>query len=206
MSSTFLSNLEWRNAEKNFDPSREVSEGDLNKILNAIKMAPSSFGLQPFHIYVVSDQDAKMKLKEKGFNQQQFEDASHILVFCGRNDISDRIDEYFEVATNGDAEKRKAMEGYEQMMRGFSEGKNEEAINNWAFKQAYIALGFALAACAELEIDSCPIEGFNPAAFDEILNVPENIKSVVALPIGYSKNDSKHPKVRFSEDDLFTKI
>lgn len=206
MSNSFLSNLDWRNAEKNFDPTKKISEDDLNKILHAVKMAPSSFGLQPYHVYVVGDQATKLKLKEKGYHQQQFEDASHILIFCGRSDLNNRIDRYFEIATGGDAEKRKAMGGYEAMMRGFAEGKKEEDAFDWAFRQAYIALGFALAACSELMIDSCPMEGFDPAGFDEVLAVPKNIKSVAVMSIGYRKEMPHMDKIRFDEADLFNRI
>ncbi len=206
MENTFLSGLEWRNAEKNFDPSKKVSPEDLEKILHAIKLAPSSFGIQPYHVFAVSDRTVKLKLKEKGFNQQQFEDASHILVFCGRNDIFDRIDEYFKIATDGDEEKRKEMAGYESMMKGFAEGQTEQVAMQWAFRQAYIALGFALAACAELRIDSCPMEGFDSHGFDQVLNLSDNMRSVAVMSIGYRKEEPHRPKVRFPEEDLFTMI
>lgn len=206
MANTFLDNLDWRNAEKNFDSTKKVSEADLAKVLHAIKMAPTAFGIQPFHVYVVSDQATKLKLKEKGYNQQQFEDASHVLVFCGRNDLADRVNKYFDIASGGDAEKRAAMKGYENMMKGFAEGKQGEEAMVWAYKQSYIAFGFALAACAELKIDSCPMEGFDPAAFDTILNLPSSLKSVVVLTIGYRKEGPEMAKVRFPEEDLFTKI
>ncbi len=203
---TFLDNLDWRCAEKAFDPAKKVSDSDLAKILHAIKMSPSSFGMQPYHFYVVSDQATKMKLKEKGYNQQQFEDASHVIVFCGRDDLKDRVNTYFEMASGGDATKRAAMKGYEDMMTGFAEGKQGEAAMSWAHRQAYIAFGFAMAACAELMIDSCPMEGLDTAAFDQILNVPANTKTVAALTIGYRKDVPHMPKVRFTDEDLFTKI
>ncbi len=206
MENTFLSGLDWRNAEKNFDPAKKVSDEDLNKILHAVKMAPSSFGLQPYHVYVVADQAVKLKLKEKGFNQQQFEDCSHVLVFCGRDDLVDRINKYFEMASGGDMEKRKAMEGYENMMKGFAEGKSSNDVIGWAFRQAYIALGFALAACAELKIDSCPMEGFDAKGFDQILSMPAGTNSVAVMTIGYRKDVPHMGKVRFPEEDLFTKV
>lgn len=206
MANTFLDNLDWRCAEKAFDPAKKVSDADLAKILHAIKLSPSSFGIQPYHFYVISDQATKMKLKEKGYNQQQFEDASHLIVFCGRNDLADRVNKYFEMASGGDAAKREEMKGYENMMKGFAEGKQGDDAMNWAHRQAYIAFGFAMAACAEMMIDSCPIEGFDATAADQILNVPANTKSVAILAIGYRKDLPHFPKVRFPEEDLFTKI
>lgn len=206
MANTFLDNLDWRGAEKAFDPAKKISEADLSKILHATKMAPSSFGIQPYHFYVISDQATKMKLKEKGYNQQQFEDASHVIVFCGRSDLKERIAKYFEIASGGDATKRAEMKDYEAMMNGFAAGKNESEAMIWAQRQAYISLGFAMAACAELSIDSCPMEGFDAAAFDQILNLPANMKSVAVLALGYRKDLPHFPKVRFSDEDLFTKI
>lgn len=203
---SLLDNLEWRNAEKSFDPTKKVSEEDLAKILHAIRMAPSSWGVQPYHVYVISDQATKLKLKEKGYNQQQYEDSSHILVFCGRNDLAARVDKYFTLATGGDAEKRKTMVDYENMMKGSLTSKSPDDGMNWAYRQAYLALGFGLAACAELKIDSCPMEGFDPAGFDQILNLPANMKSVATLSIGYRKDVPHTPKVRFPDEDLFTRI
>lgn len=203
---SLLDNLEWRNAEKSFDPAKKVSEEDLAKILHAISMAPSSWGVQPYHVYVISDQATKLKLKEKGYNQQQYEDSSHTLVFCGRNDLAARVDQYFTLATGGDTEKRKAMVDYENMMKGSLTSKSSDDGMNWAYRQTYLALGFGLAACAELKIDSCPMEGFDPAGFDQILNLPANMKSVATLSIGYRKDVPHMPKVRFPDEDLFTKI
>lgn len=207
MDNTFLSSLEWRQAEKHFDPAKKVSQEDLNKILHAIKLAPSSFGLQPYHVYVVSNADVKMQLKEKGYNQAQFADASHVLVFCSRGDLGNRINAYFEMMSGGDAEKRKGMEGYENMMKGFAEGHNAESEQSWAARQAYLALGFGLAACAELQIDACPMEGFSPQDFDAILKLPAGLHSLASMAIGYRvAGEDSSPKVRFPDEDLFTAV
>ncbi|MBI5754397.1 NAD(P)H-dependent oxidoreductase [Candidatus Peregrinibacteria bacterium] len=203
---SFLNNLDWRNAEKNFDPTKKVSDNDLAKILHAIRMAPSSWGVQPYHIFVIGDQTTKLKLKGKGYNQQQYQDSSHVLVFCGRNDLASRVDKYFEIASNGDPIQRKSMEAYEKMMRGSMESKNPEEGMNWAYRQTYLALGFGLAACAELKIDACPMEGFDPSGFAEILKLPSDIKAVATMSIGYRKELPHSAKIRFPEDDLFTKI
>ena len=130
--------------------------------------------------------------------------CSHLLVFCARTDLQDRIEAYFQIASNGDDEVRANLKGYEDMMRGFFADKDENFVYAWARNQAYIAHGFALAACAELKIDSCPMEGFDPSAVDEILALPDYLKSVVMLPIGYREVDPHHPKVRYPEDDLFS--
>lgn len=200
----FLSQLDWRRAEKNFDPTKKVSEDDLKKILHAIQMAPSSFGIQPYHIYVVSDPEVKKQLRASAYHQAQFEEASHLLVFASRSDLGARVNAYFEMASGGSPEVREKMKEYEAMMEGFVSGLPEGAHKAWADRQAYIALGFALAAAAELGIDSCPMEGFNSAEFDSILKLPTSQKSAVVLSLGYRKMEEAHPKVRFPESDLFT--
>jgi nitroreductase len=96
------------------------------------------------------------------------------------------------------------MEMYENMMKGALEPRTLEQHKSWADRQTYIAHGFALAACAELKIDSCPIEGFDPAAVDKILGLPEDTSSVVMMPIGYRSEEPQHAKVRFPMSDLFS--
>jgi nitroreductase / dihydropteridine reductase len=205
MTDSFIENLNWRFAAKDFDPEKSVSDDDLSTLLNAIQLTPTSYGLEPFHVVVVSDPELKLKLQEKGYNQPQFKNSSHVLVFCRRMDLDGRIDTYLDELTGGDAEKREAMKGFEDILNGFSEGKSTEEIRDWADRQTYLALGFGLAACAALKIDSCPMEGFVPPDFDQLLELPEHIKSVACLAIGYRSHDPKRPKFRFNQADLFTK-
>ncbi|MDP2625129.1 MAG: NAD(P)H-dependent oxidoreductase [Candidatus Peregrinibacteria bacterium] len=204
MEKTFLTQLEWRFTSKNFDPSKKVSEENLAKILIAIRMAPTSYGLEPFHVVVVTNEELRKKLQEKGFNQAQFTEASHLLVFASRTDLQDRITQYLEEVSGGDAAIKEKMSGLESMMRGGFEGKSVEEIKAWSDRQTYIALGFALAACAEIEVDSSPMEGFMPGEFDKILELPSHMKSVVVLGIGYRKEDPPYPKFRFGTEDLFS--
>jgi nitroreductase len=206
MDHAFLDQLAWRNAEKHFDASKKLDEETLQKILHATQMAPSSFGIQPYHVYVVSNPEVKAKLREAAWNQAQFTEASHLLVFASRTDHLARADQYFELATGGSAEARTQMKAYEDMMKGFIAAMPEAAHKPWADRQTYIALGFALAAAAELEVASCPMEGFDSKAFDEILGLPAHMKSVVSLSLGYGNGAPTRPKVRFPETDLFTKI
>lgn len=202
----FLDQLDWRRAVKTYDPEKKLSEENLNQILKATQMAPSSFGIQPYHVYVVTDAAVREKLRAAAWDQAQFTDASHLLVFASRTDVMQRIDEYFDTASGGDAEKKAAMQGYRDVMEGFLGNVPEEGRKAWADRQTYIALGFALAAAAELEVDSCPMEGFSTGDFDQILGLPENMKSVVCLSLGYTNEEAKRPKVRFDQDDLFTQV
>jgi nitroreductase len=203
---SFLDSLNWRNAAKSFDPTKKVTDQDLQSILDAVHLTPTSFGLQPYHLYVVSNPELKQKLQDNGYNQPQFTECSHVLVFAARTDAAERVETYFELASGGNAEVKANLQGYKDMMLGFIGNMDSAGIENWAKKQAYIALGFALAACAELHVDSCPMEGFASAEFDKILNLPTNQKSCVVLTIGYRTEEPKHPKVRFLESELITSL
>ncbi len=200
---SFISNLSWRYATKLFDPAKKVSSENLAKILESIKLAPTSFGLQPFHVINVVDSAKREELKALAWNQSQVTDSSHFLVFCARKDIKERIEKFFDLATGGDENVKVAMSSYKDMMLGFESSLLPEAKIPWATRQAYIALSFAMAACTELEIDSCPMEGFDSAAFKSSLDLPENITPVVCLAVGYrSSSDTVRPKIRFDLSDL----
>jgi len=199
----FLDNLQWRFAAKGFDQSREVSDDNIDKILEAIHMTPTSFGLQPFHIIDVTNEDLKAKIREVGFDQPQITEANHLLIFCVRTDVVKRIDDYIETASGGDEAIKEKMKGLKEMMKGAMKGKTDLELENWAKRQVYIALGFALAAAAELKIDSCPMEGFIPEKVDQILQLPGHLKSVVIMTVGYRSEDPKHPKFRFPKEELF---
>lgn len=204
MNNTFLSNLEWRFATKKFDPNKKVSEEDKTKILNALRLAPTSFGLQPFKVFIVGNPEVREKIKAAAYGQAQVTDASFLLVFAARADAFKRAEEYVDMASGGNAEAKEKMGMITSSMKGL-DGKPAESVA-WSAKQTYIALGFALAACAELGIDSCPMEGFNPAEVDKILNFPENLKTQAFLAVGYRAEGPAHPKVRFPESDIFQKI
>ena len=156
----FTDNLNWRHAVKGFQQGGKIADEKMAKILDAIVMAPTSFGLQPFYVKLVKDLAVKQKLQAVGWNQPQFTTSDTVFVFVARSDIKKRIDEFVALIKNKDPERAKTIDGYEKMMRGSLESQTEKDIMNWATKQAYIGLGFAMAACAELEVSSCPMEGF----------------------------------------------
>lgn len=151
---SFLSQLNWRYATKKFDTTKKVSDENLEKIIEAIHLAPSSFGMQPYHFFIVTNQEKKDAIQAASWHQAQVGTSSHLLVMCARNDLTTVKDEYFDALSGGSEEVREQLSGFEQMVTGFLPNSSPE----WAKKQVYIAQGFALAACAELEIDSCPME------------------------------------------------
>lgn len=207
---SFLENLNWRYATKKFDSTKKVSEENLQKIRDAIRMAPTSMGVQMFSVIEVSDIEMRNKLKEASYGQSQVTDADRIFIFCARNDGEARIEKMFEVMSGGNEEIRKNdLKGYEDMVRNNVLRMDPKDLLNWSAKQAYIALGFGLAACAELKVDSCPMEGFDGMKVKEILELGDEFLPIAYLSVGYrDENDAqlKNPKFRFEEKDLITKI
>ena len=206
MSDSFLDHLEWRFATKKFDASKPLEQEKLDKILESIRMTPTSYGLQTMHVHVVTDQEIKKKMKAMSYMQSQVVDAPVVLVFSARTDVKNRIKQYIDVASDGKTAVKLKMKPYELMMNQSVGKLSEDAVKEWSARQAYIALGFAMAACAELEVDSCPMEGFSPEKLDKLLGLPEHMKSVVLLPIGYREKDPERKKVRFSSEDMFTNV
>lgn len=201
---SFLTHLEWRNATKVFDPQKKVPADKMQSVLESIRMTPTSFGMQAYHVIVVRDQAKKEAIQAVSWNQPQVGTCSELIVFCAKTDLMDAKDQYFDALSQGDSEKRKSLADFEQMVEGFITRKADEAIS-WSEKQTYIAMGFAMAACAELEIDSCPMEGFDAVKVQEILEIPQDYSVTLMLPIGYRPDNMEtRPKFRFPEETLFS--
>lgn len=207
---SFLENLNWRYATKKFDSTKKVSDENLQKIRDAIRFAPTSYGLQMFSVVEVLDIEIRNKIKEASYGQSQVTDADRLFVFCARNDGEKRVEDMFTNMSGGNEEVRKtALAGYEGAVRGAVLSKDKDSLLNWSGRQAYIALGFALAAAAELKIDSCPMEGFNPMKVKEILGLGDEFMPIAMLPVGYRDESDTHlnnPKFRFPESEIFTKV
>jgi len=203
MQNNFLENLNWRYAVKSFDTTKKVSEGDLQKIKDAIRMAPSSFGLQPYHVMIITDEALKQEIKGAAYGQAQVDTGSHLLVFISNSDMQTRIGEYSDIAEAKEAGLYDRVK-MEATMRGFAMMLDATGKRKWATEQTYLAGGFALAACTELKIDSCPMGGFSADKVKEILKLKENQNVELLMPIGYRVEDSKYPRVRFEESDLFS--
>lgn len=195
---TFLSQLQWRHATKVFDETKKLKSETLDQLLKAIQLTPTSFGLQPYKVLVIVDQKIKEKLLPHSWNQPQITSCSHLLVFVKNLDTESLLNQYkYEALEQGVNPEN--LTHFEKNVRQSIARLDER----WAENQAFIALGFALAACAELEIDSCAIGGFDALKYDEILTLPPHLKSCVVLPIGYRKKDPERPKVRLSDAHLF---
>jgi nitroreductase len=206
-----LDKLKWRYAAKAMN-GQKVSEDKINNILEAASLAPTSSGLQPFVIMVVTNQEIKEKIRAIGWNQSVITDCSHLLVFAAWDTYTaERINKMFDLTNEARGFKNEGWENYRQMLLNSYPQKDAEVNFQHAARQAYIAFSQAIAAAAFEGVDSTPIEGFDPDALDEILNLREKgLRSCVILPLGYrdAKNDwlVNLTKVRKSREDLVTLI
>ena len=178
--------LNWRYATKKMDPSKAVPQEKVDAIIEAIRMAPTSSGTQPFELFVVTNPDVRNKIAEAAGGQAQITDASHVLVFAAwDNYTAERIDEVvgLNVEARGDLPM---LHAYYDNLKSNYLPRDAETNYAHAARQAYIALGIALVAAAEHEVDSTPMEGFRPDAVDTILGLKaRGLRSVVLMPLGY---------------------
>jgi nitroreductase/dihydropteridine reductase len=203
--------LKWRSAIKNFDTTKKLSSDQLNSLLTAIQLAPTSLGLQSFKVVVVEDIETRKKLREAGYNQAQITDASQLLVFASKTNIDKKFgEEYIDLIAKTRSIKREDLAGFEQMVMGSIKGQTDEQKVQWSHKQVYIALGFLLTMAAELGIDATPMEGFDVTKFNEILDLPaKGLTASVIATVGFrSESDvySKLPKVRKPKEELFIHV
>lgn len=205
--STYNEDLNWRYATKKFDSQKEVSQEDLNSLLESIQLTASSYGLQPYEVIVVKDKAIREKLKAAAWNQTQVSDASYLIVFANLRSVNKPyLDSYLDNIAQTRNLSREDLKGMEEMITNTTLKLPADAQNTWAAKQAYIALGNLLSAAANLKIDTCPMEGFDAAKFDEILGLADkNLTTAVIAPIGYRSTEDpmQHlEKVRKSKSDL----
>lgn len=206
-----LDDLKWRYATKNYLQDKKVSQENIDKIIESARLAPTSSGLQPFRLIVIDDQKIKEKIQEGALNKDAAVNCSHIIVFAAWDNYTDeRIDSVYDLITDERNLPRGRFAKYTEKIKG--EFAKKEPIRNFehAARQAYIALGMALAQAAELKIDSTPIEGFDNQQVDKILQLNEKgLKSVVLLYIGYAdrENDwlASMKKVRISKEKFVIK-
>ncbi|WP_343695067.1 NAD(P)H-dependent oxidoreductase [Flavobacterium sp.] len=209
--STLLENLNWRYATKKYDASKKVSSADLNTIKEAVRLAASSYGLQPYKVIVVENPEIREQLKAAAYGQTQLTDASQIFVFA--NDLNageESVAAYIKNISETRGIPVDALGGFADMMNGVISNLSQDAKNIWTAKQTYIALGTLLAAASELKIDATPMEGFNAAEFNKILGFDKlGLNATVIAAVGYrhDEDDAQHfKKVRKSQEELFITI
>ncbi|MFB3387925.1 NAD(P)H-dependent oxidoreductase [Flavobacterium sp. LAR06] len=209
--STLLENLNWRYATKKFDATKKISASDLNTLKEAVRLSASSYGLQPYKVVIVENPEIREKLKAAAYGQTQITDASQLFIFA--NDLNlgaVSVDNYIQNISETRGVPADALAGFSDMMKGTIANLSDENKNIWTAKQTYIALGTLLSAASELKIDATPMEGFNAAAFNEILGFDKlGLNASVIATVGYrhDEDDAQHyKKVRKSHEELFITI
>ena len=206
-----IDKLKWRYAAKAMN-GEKVAQEKIDTIIEAASLAPTSSGLQPFEIMVITNQDIKEKIRAIGWNQSVITDCSHLLVFAAWDNYTvERINKMFDLTNEIRGFKNEGWENYRQMLLGLYPQRDPEVNFQHAARQAYIAFSQAIAAAAFEGVDSTPIEGFDENALDEILGLrAKGLRSCVILPLGYRdvENDwlVNLVKVRKSKEDLVTLI
>ncbi|MEP6925161.1 MAG: NAD(P)H-dependent oxidoreductase [Pyrinomonadaceae bacterium] len=203
-----LQQLNWRYAVKKFDSTRKLSDEDWAALEQTLILTPTSYGLQPYKFVVITKQEIKEKIVPTAWGQTQARDCSHLVVIAGKKNLNEQdIDRYFERITEVRSVTRESQKDFHHVLSSFTQKlTEEEKVQEWAARQCYIALGFLIMAAAMRGIDSCPMEGFIPAAVDEVLDLESQDLTAVALcPIGYRAADDwlgELPKVRLTRQEL----
>ena len=209
---TLLAALKWRYAVKQFDATRTIDDRTWSALEDALVLTPSSIGLQPWKFIVVTDSAMKAKLQPAAWHQAQVGDCSHFLVMTVRQDLDEaHVDRHIARMSEVQGSPVEALAKFRAMVTGnLDKARTEGRLDTWQMHQIYIALGNFMTAAALLGVDTCPMEGFQPAQFDEILGLTDTpYASVVCCAAGYRGGSDKHaskPKVRFDKHDLFTRI
>lgn len=206
-----VEDLNWRYATKKFDPSKKVSDEDLATIKEALRLTATAFGLQTMKFLIIENSEVRQKLQPASWGQTQITDASHLIVMCSYIDVNnDHVDHYMQDVSSTRKIPIEATAQFGNYIKGALTNFTPEEAANWSTKQVYIAMGQVLHTCARLRLDATPMEGFDPAAYDDILGLSaKNLKATLVLPIGYRHEEDKNQhlaKVRKSHDVLFETI
>ena len=206
-----LDHYNWRYATKKFNPKKNLAESDLELIKEAIRLAPSSYGLQLFKVIIVKNEELKSKLKSASYNQSQISDASHLFVFCNYTKVFEQdIDLFIDTKSKIQKQPVNELQGYGEFLKKNLLNKPPSETAIWTTNQVYIALAHLMTACATLQIDSCPIEGFDIKKYNEILELDErHMNAAVVAPVGYRSNldnSQNDEKVRKSSGILFEEM
>lgn len=211
-SDTLLGRLRWRYATKKFDPARKISDGDWAALEEALILSPSSYGMQPYQMIVITDPAMKERLVPHSWNQRQPADCSHYVVFAARAQNTEAdIDRFLQRTAEVRGGAIDALAGFKKMlMADVVHGPRGREALVWSTNQAYIALGNLMTSAALVGIDTCPMEGFLPDRYDEILDLPaRGMRAVVACAAGYRADEDPYAgavKVRLAPADLILRI
>lgn len=186
-----LDKLNWRYATKKMDPTRVVPAASVERIVEAARLAPTSSGLQPFEVIVVTNPEVRARIQAVAWNQAQITEGSHLLVFAAwDNYTAERINQMFDYTNEVRGFRNEGFEAYRQKLLALYPGRDSQLNYEHAARQAYIGFGASVIAAAFEGVDATPMEGFDPAAVDEILGLKaRGLKSVTLLPLGYRQTE-----------------
>jgi len=207
MPSNTTEKLQWRYATKKFDSSKILSEEKLNVLKETFNLTATSFGLQPLKLVVISNVELKEKLMPISYNQPQVRDSSHVLILCIERKINENfIIDHFKRVEGTRNTPRTILEPFEKDLIASFTKKDASEIRDWMINQLYLTLGALLTVCAIENIDSCPMEGFQPEKYDKLLGLDKRgLESVIVLPVGYRDESDffiNLKKVRRGIDEL----
>lgn len=208
MEDTLLKALNGRYATKQFDPTKKISQGSLNTLLESLRLSPSSMGVQPWKFLVVTNSEVRKQIQEVSHHQPQVVDASHLIVLTRPLHIdAAHVDRHLANTAHIRGVTVESMSEYRSMIMRLVQTAPPEGLIGWANAQIYIALGFLLEAAALLGVDACPMEGFDKQKLDDVLKLPEKgLASVVLCALGYRTDADKYAKVkksRFVKEEVF---
>jgi nitroreductase / dihydropteridine reductase len=209
MHNTLIEALEWRYAAKKYDPTFQLDPKDKETLERVLQLTPTSYGLQPLHFIWLEDTTLVEKTKSLAWNQQQIVDAAGVLVLCTKTTLEPEfLDAHADLMRDTRGMQEEQIKGFRAHLRASVGSKPAEQIQVWNDKQAYIALGQLLTACALLQLDATPMEGFDPKALDELLELhTKGIHSVLICTIGKRSIDDHYQhlkKVRRPKNSLFS--
>ena len=204
---SFIDALNFRYATKKFDSQKKVSDTDFADLLESLRLSPSSFGLQLWGFVVVQNNQLRKQIQDIAWNQEQITQASHLIVLCTRDQITDGdIASHISAVATARQVDEESLKGYKDMMHHFIFSQDQASQLSWMQRQVYIAFGFLMSACALKSIDTCPIEGFDAKKCDELLQLPsKKLASVALCAVGYRAQDDGYAaakKVRYPLDNL----
>lgn len=186
-----IESLEWRYAAKKFDDKKILTNEQIHTLKTAFNLTATSYGLQPVKMVVLKNKKIQQQLVAHSWNQQQVAQASHVLIICTQDNINEEdIEKYFELVKYTRNTPDEILNPFKDYLKTDISNKSENQLALWMKNQAYIALGNLLTVAAIEKIDSCPMEGFNPEKYDEILELKKyNLKSALVLPVGFRAED-----------------
>lgn len=208
MNHSIIHNLNWRYATKRYDSEKKISSETIELLKEALRLTPTSYGLQPLKFLLIENPVIREKLFDFSYNQKSITEASHLIVIASFINIqSHEIDSYMNNTATIRELPIQQLSGYSDFLKRIINTKTAEQKTIWAQKQAYIALGVLVDTCAHLRIDATPIEGFDVNGYNEVLKLEEKgLTSTLVIPLGYRHADdiTQHwKKVRKSEKELF---